>query len=387
MASLSGSVKTNGYTRDEDKFRNISAYVLQDDNLYAHLTVLETLQLAATFFMPPGTTDEERMILVEAVISELGLTHCRDTTIGDDKTRGVSGGERKRVCVGVQLISDPAVLFLDEPTSGLDSFQALSVMESMKELALNGRLVISVIHQPRSAIFCMFDRLLLLSEGCTMYSGVASEAVNYFASATSGGFVCQQYYNPSDFFLDILSPDNRNEQLEIESSNRILLLGDAWLKSASRLEKSISIDDLSKLVSGNEVRSVGTSGDIRKAYKNFTMLCWRAWSEQSRDWFTLLVKSFFLIFFALIIGGIYSNIGFDQLSIQNRNGFLFFVTINLAFSSLIGVLNTFPKEKNIVNRERSSRAYDTVSYFLAKFVVEIPLNLMPALFYCCIVYW
>jgi ATP-binding cassette subfamily G (WHITE) protein 2 len=220
-----------------------------------------------------------------------------------------------------------------------------------------------------------------------MYSGVASEAVNYFASATSGGFVCQQYYNPSDFFLDILSPDNRNEQLEIESSNRILLLGDAWLKSASRLEKSISIDDLSKLVSGNEVRSVGTSGDIRKAYKNFTMLCWRAWSEQSRDWFTLLVKSFFLIFFALIIGGIYSNIGFDQLSIQNRNGFLFFVTINLAFSSLIGVLNTFPKEKNIVNRERSSRAYDTVSYFLAKFVVEIPLNLMPALFYCCIVYW
>ena len=104
-ASLSGSVKVNSIKRDENKFRSVSAYVLQDDNLYAHLTVLETLQLAATFFLPAETTHDERMILVEAVIAELGLVKARDTTIGDDKTRGVSGGERKRVSVAVQLIS------------------------------------------------------------------------------------------------------------------------------------------------------------------------------------------------------------------------------------------------------------------------------------------
>ena len=104
-ASLTGSIKVNSNKRDESKFRGVSAYVLQDDNLYAHLTVLETLQLAATFFLPAETTDEERMLLVEAVIAELGLVKARDTTIGDDKTRGVSGGERKRVSVAVQLIS------------------------------------------------------------------------------------------------------------------------------------------------------------------------------------------------------------------------------------------------------------------------------------------
>ena len=280
---------------------------------------------------------------------------------------------------------DPAVLFLDEPTSGLDSFQALSVMQSMKDLARNGRLVISVIHQPRSSIFSMFDRLLLLSEGRTMYSGIASEAVDYFAA---GGFNCQEFYNPSDFFLDILSPDNRSIDLEKSSSSRILMLGDAWAERGSRdLNRGISIDDLSKLVAGGEVRSVGTSGNLLKAYKNFTVLCWRAWVEQSRDWLTLLIKNFFLVFFALIIGGIYSNIGYNQLSIQNRNGFLFFVCINIAFSGLIGVLNTFPKEKNIVNRERSNRAYDTISYFTAKFIIEIPLNTIPALMYACVVYW
>lgn len=104
-ASLSGSIKINSNKRDENKFRSVSAYVLQDDNLYAHLTVLETLQLAATFFLPAETTHDEKMILVEAVIAELGLVKARDTTIGDDKTRGVSGGERKRVSVAVQLIS------------------------------------------------------------------------------------------------------------------------------------------------------------------------------------------------------------------------------------------------------------------------------------------
>lgn len=110
-ASLSGSIKLNGVKRDEEKFRSISAYVLQDDNLYAHLTVLETLQLAATFFLPPETTDEARMALVEAVIAELGLVKARDTPIGNDKSRGVSGGERKRVSVAVQLISGTLCIF------------------------------------------------------------------------------------------------------------------------------------------------------------------------------------------------------------------------------------------------------------------------------------
>jgi ABC-type multidrug transport system ATPase subunit len=380
----------NGEPRDEHNFRGISAYVLQDDNLYAHLTVVETLTLAATFFLPSTATEEFKSQLVEACIAELGLVKARDTRIGNEKVRGVSGGERKRVAIAQQLISDPAVLFLDEPTSGLDSFQALSVMESMKDLAMNGRLVISVIHQPRSSIFSMFDQLLLLSEGRTMYSGPAENAVAYFADV---GFPCAAFYNPSDFFLDLLSPDNRSPELEEASQARIQRLGDVWLeRGAGGLAQSkngASTDNLANLVSEPQsaVRAVGTSGDCKKALTNLRVLCWRAFAAQSRDIGTFIFKCVLTTFFALIIGGIYSNIGFSQLSIQNRNGILYFICINIAFNNLIGVLNTFPTEKIIVNRERASRAYDTFSYFFAKVIIEIPLNTFPAVLYSCIVYW
>jgi ATP-binding cassette subfamily G (WHITE) protein 2 len=121
--------------RDEQKFRRVSAYVLQDDLLFAHLTVFETLMLAANFYLPDELPDSEKKEVVMGVLTELGLLKAKDTIIGDDKVRGVSGGERKRANIAAQLICDPAVLFLDEPTSGLDSFQAQSVMEAMKVLS------------------------------------------------------------------------------------------------------------------------------------------------------------------------------------------------------------------------------------------------------------
>ena len=123
---------------------------LQDDNMYAHLTVFESLMLAGHFFLPSTLTQEKKKEIVEATIAELGLVKARDTIIGDDDVRGVSGGERKRASVAVQLLTDPAVLFLDEPTSGLDAFQSQAVMECLSSLAaVGGRLVITVIHQPR----------------------------------------------------------------------------------------------------------------------------------------------------------------------------------------------------------------------------------------------
>jgi ABC-type multidrug transport system ATPase subunit len=122
----------------------------QDDNMYPHLTVFESLMLAGHFFLPNSLTDEKKREIVEATIAELGLVKARDTIIGDDVVRGVSGGERKRASIATQLLTDPAVLFLDEPTSGLDAFQSQAVMECLSALASpGGRLVVTVIHQPR----------------------------------------------------------------------------------------------------------------------------------------------------------------------------------------------------------------------------------------------
>lgn len=387
-AKLTGSIQVNGQVRNEVDFRKLSAYVLQDDNLYPHLTVMETFLLAVNFFLPAASTIHDRNNLVDAVIAELGLGKARDTIIGNEKVRGISGGERKRASIGVQLITDPSVLFLDEPTTGLDSFQAFSVMESMKSMASNNRLVISVLHQPRSSIFAMFDQLLLISEARTIYFGNCHDAVSYFSQCR---YRCPETFNPSDYFLDILSIDNRNHEDEIESVKRVAFLANCWADTLAQqpertVVKRTSVSKMEALVLGGN-RDASWVQIVSKKLRVFLLLAWRAWTEQSRDVFTNGIKIFFTLFFSLIIAGIYSDLGNSQKSIQNRNGMLYFIIINLGFGAVNGVVNTFPKEKRIVNRERSGHAYDTVTYFLAKVFVEIPFVSYTCVLYACIVYF
>ena len=379
---VTGSITINGKDRNEEDFRRISAYVLQDDALYPHLTVYETLYLAANFYLPMSVSDAEKERVVLDVITELGLIKVKDVIIGSEKVRGVSGGERKRANIATQLISDPLVLFLDEPTSGLDSFQALSVMQALKDMAArNGRLIVSVIHQPRSSIFELFDQLLLLSQGRLMYLGDAKSAVGHFHHT---GFVCPKLLNPADYFLDVLSPDTRSPELEKTASERISILCDAWERHAQPvIEHDAAAEQLELVL---RLR-VDAAFDRRKFVRTLRLLAWRALVEQARDLPTLGVRLTFSTFFALLIGGIYSDTGYDQTAIQNRAGLLFIMCANQGFNGVLPVLNVFPKEKVIVNRERSARAYDTLSYFCAKYLVEMPLNVVPCTVFTCILYW
>lgn len=150
---------------------------------------------------------------------------CQNTQVGNELIRGISGGERKRLNIGTEIVTDPSLIFLDEPTSGLDSFNAQSVMQMLLKLAQNARTIITTIHQPRSSIFQMFDSLMLLSEGRTMYFGPANDSIAYF---TQLGFPCPPNYNPADYFMDVLSVDYRSPRLELVTRTRVRLLGDAF---------------------------------------------------------------------------------------------------------------------------------------------------------------
>jgi ABC-type multidrug transport system ATPase subunit len=130
------------------------------------------------------------------------LTKCQNTKIGGPLVKGVSGGERKRTSIGVELITDPYLVFLDEPTTGLDSFTATSVMETLKDLAKSGRTIIQTIHQPNSDIFEMMDRLMLLAKGKIIFFNEASKAVDYFSGIN---FTCPELSNPADYFMSIMS--------------------------------------------------------------------------------------------------------------------------------------------------------------------------------------
>ncbi|KAH1082559.1 hypothetical protein J1N35_022320 [Gossypium stocksii] len=168
--SLKGRVFLDGKPMSPSLIKRTSAYIMQDDRLFPMLTVYETLMFAADFRLGPISRVEKRQ-RVEKLIDQLGLTSSWNTYIGDAGTRGVSGGERRRVSIGVDIIHGPSLLFLDEPTSGLDSTSAYSVIEKVRDIARSGSTVILTIHQPSSRIQLLLDHMIVLARGQLMYQG------------------------------------------------------------------------------------------------------------------------------------------------------------------------------------------------------------------------
>lgn len=207
--SLTGMILANGKKLSRSVLRR-TGFVAQDDVLYPHLTVRETLVFCALLRLPQKLTRKEKVSVAESVILELGLGKCEDTIIGNSFVRGVSGGERKRVSIAHEMLVNPSLLVLDEPTSGLDSTAAYRLVTALGAVVRNGRTVVLSVHQPSSRVYQMFDKVLLLSEGKCLYFGRRSEAVQYFESA---GFSPTFPMNPADFLLDLANgtcPFHRN---------------------------------------------------------------------------------------------------------------------------------------------------------------------------------
>ncbi|CAH1438495.1 unnamed protein product [Lactuca virosa] len=169
--SLKGNITLNGDQLESRLLKVISAYVMQDDLLFPMLTVEETLMYAAEFRLPRSLSKTKKKLRVQALIDQLGLRNAAKTIIGDEGHRGVSGGERRRVSIGADIIHDPILLFLDEPTSGLDSTSAYMVVKVLQRIAQTGSIVIMSVHQPSYRLLGLLDRLLFLSRGQTVYSG------------------------------------------------------------------------------------------------------------------------------------------------------------------------------------------------------------------------
>lgn len=199
--SYTGHVYYNGKAADFTSLRSLSCYVTQEDVLFEHLTVRETLQFSARLRLPE-LSEAQLSTKVADVIETFGLEKCQNVIVGGIKKKGISGGQKKRLSIASEMLSNPSLVFLDEPTSGLDSSLAYDVLEVMIKLAREKKTVICTIHQPRSQLFQLFDQLVLLCGGKIVYHGPAAGAQEYFASI---GHPCPWQFNPADFFLDLMS--------------------------------------------------------------------------------------------------------------------------------------------------------------------------------------
>jgi ABC-type multidrug transport system ATPase subunit len=176
---------------------------MQEDLLFATFTPRECFRFIASMRLVK-LTPEERNERVEETIQVLGLSKCADTYVGNALIRGISGGEKKRTSIGVELLINPSIIFLDEPTTGLDSTTALNVIRFLNKLAKSGRTVVSTIHQPSSEIFAEFDRLIIMVQGHIVYQGNSKQSVNYFKSI---GFPIPLHSNPTDYYMKIMNKE------------------------------------------------------------------------------------------------------------------------------------------------------------------------------------
>jgi len=215
--SHTGQILHAGHPANRVTQSNIAFVEQEDDWHLPSLTVRETLRYAAILRLPEKMSRRQKVARAETVLMMLGLKDCADLPVGGALLKGISGGEKRRLSLAVQMINDPAVLLVDEPTSGLDSSIALSVMQVLRDIAATGRTVIATIHQPRSDIWRLADNVTLLAKGGVIaYSGRRSEAVPYFTSI--GHPMPSEFFNPADHLLDLVSVDPRETLVQNTNS-------------------------------------------------------------------------------------------------------------------------------------------------------------------------
>ena len=295
-----GHLYVNGVEGELSQYKQIIGFVPQEDIMHRELTVRENIYHSARVRLPSSWTDKEVDELVTAVIGVLNLSHVQHTQIGDENTRGVSGGQRKRVNIGMELVALPLVLFLDEPTSGLDSTASLQCMDVLKQITSLGITVVSVIHQPRYEIFAQFDTILMLAVGGrTAYLGPATDSVKYF---THLGHYLDPQLNPADVLMDLLSDKENAESFVADWKVK----GEEWKKEFG-ISSKYSEKNCSSLASLNSIISNRGAGFMKQI-----QLCHdRSILQQFRK-----MDSFFLELFVSCIAGI--AIGLALLHVKGQ---------------------------------------------------------------------
>eukprot|EP01104_Vermistella_antarctica_P020020 TRINITY_DN827_c0_g3_i2.p1 TRINITY_DN827_c0_g3~~TRINITY_DN827_c0_g3_i2.p1 ORF type:complete len:1483 (-),score=306.29 TRINITY_DN827_c0_g3_i2:234-4682(-) len=424
---ISGDITFNGVTPNPRDYHRKVAYVRQDDIHQPQLTVRETLFFAAQCQMPETSTVKEVELRVLNVMELLGISHRADTLVGDALLRGVSGGEKRRVSIGIELCKAANLLLLDEPTTGLDATTALDVFKSLRVVADHVAPVVSSLQQPGRELFELFDNVVLMSHGKVVYFGPVSRVLPYFENM---GYVCPTRRNPSDFLQDIIDkPHVISEPSSGYSSSS---------ESSADMESGLSVgnsSDSDRLIGATDVdeddnnyvdvaaakahashlREVYEQSDIKEEMwrhdnvnpndgglstepyvdqlryatsrvKQFRLCLWRTFRILMNVPATFITRVVRAIIVSLIVGSAFFQLGDTQDELYARLGLGFYVVSYAGLGAISNIGPTF-NGRDVYYYQRESKYYSSLPLFFATTVMDIPLLLLENLVFGVIVYF
>ncbi|KAK9871011.1 hypothetical protein WA026_009971 [Henosepilachna vigintioctopunctata] len=422
---MKGQILMNDATRDISRFRKLSAYIMQDNQLHGNLTVDEAMKVAAQLKIGSKSKMEKEKIINE-ILDTLGLIDHRKTM-----TSGLSGGQKKRISIALELVSNPPVMFFDEPTSGLDSSSCFQCISLLKTLAAGGRTIICTIHQPSARLFEMFDQLYTLADGYCVYQGSTKQLVPFLGTL---GLKCPSYHNPASYIIEVACGEYGNHIKRLESaigngkhdirdgkpfpdlkaieglnnsewingngniSNNIIKEADHTLhKNTMVVDKKVEKDH-TPVANEKDSATVETSllTDVlpknqprygNSEFQQFFIILKRALLFSRRDWTLMYLRLFAHILVGFLIGALYFNIGNDGAKVLSNLGFLFFNMLFLMYTSMTITILSFPLEMPVLLKEHFNRWYSLRSYYLAITISDIPFQTVCCILYVSIVYF
>ncbi|RVE49657.1 hypothetical protein evm_005714 [Chilo suppressalis] len=440
-SGMEGSITVNGMERNLSSFRKLSCYIMQDNQLHGNLTVEEAMSVATALKLPTATTWADKQEVIQEILETLGLSEHHKTM-----TSNLSGGQKKRLSIALELVNNPPIMFFDEPTSGLDSSSCFQCISLLKTLARGGRTIICTIHQPSARLFEMFDHLYTLADGQCVYQGSTGSLVDWLGSLS---LQCPAYHNPASFIIEVSCGeygDNTGKLVRaIDNGKNDIRTGRPFPESKvpnynnkRDMEMSLAAErnknDLSQLqdkfadgnkdANGNgnlhngilqfaaneigkgkgeplvvqmeekqdnvEVALLGEEASPRRyatsEFKQFWVVLKRTLLFSRRDWTLMYLRLFAHILVGFLIGALYYDIGDDGSKVLSNLGFLFFNMLFLMYTSMTITILSFPLEMPVLVKEHFNRWYSLRSYYLAITVSDIPFQAIFCVIYVVIVY-
>lgn len=357
-------------------FKKMSCYIQQDDRLHGLLTVGENMKVAADFKLSPKLDKYDKAGIIEDILTNLRLYEHINT-----RTSQLSGGQRKRLSIALELINNPLIMFLDEPTTGLDSSSCSQVVELCRTLAHQGRTIICTVHQPSASLFALFDQVFVLAAGKCLYQGTTSNLVPYLEQAN---IPCPIYHNPADYIIELACGEYGEDKIEVLTEKAENGRSLAWFNEPESIP---SMEMLRKIYPMSTMRDLdGGNVEETSQMNQRKVLIRRGFLKAKRDKTLTHLRLIVNVAVGVMLGCLFINAGDEGSRVLDNYNLLFAILMHHMMSPMMLTILTFPSEMSILIKEHFNRWYSLGSYYMSITIVDLPISVISCTVFSVIVY-